>query len=140
MPASSTPPDLSQIAKQTPYPVSAFLFIQRGLDHTVRSIHGELDEETEALLADGEDLPSRHVSGTELCEGLREFAIDQYGLLARDVLRRWSIRSCEDFGKIVFAMVEGGLMHKTDDDRVEDFEGIFDFESAFRCELEIAEA
>jgi len=134
------PHELTQIAKRTEYPLSAFLFIQRGLDHTVRSIHGELDGHTEALLEAGQDVPSRHVSGLELCQGLREFAIQESGLLARDVLRRWNIRGCEDFGRIVFAMVEGGLMHKTDDDRVEDFQGLFDFDSAFRCELEIAEA
>ena len=140
MPVIESPQDLQLVAKQSDYPLDAFLFVQRGLDFTVRSIHGELDEETEALLEGGQDVPSRHVSGAELCDGLRRFAISEYGLMARSVLRRLGVRSCEDFGRIVFAMVEAGMMHKTDEDRIEDFCGVFDFGSAFAGDLLISEA
>lgn len=125
--------DLRSIARSSQYPLGAFLFVQRGLDFTVRRIHGELDEN------DSAQMESRHVGGRELCYGLREFASQQYGLLARTVLRRWRINSSEDFGNIVFAMVDAGLMHKTDEDNIEDFIDVFDFADAFSPQLTLAE-
>lgn len=99
----------------------AFEFVRQGLSHTVKSVHGEVpgDDET------------RNVSGQQLCLGLRDYAIKQYGLLARTVLDRWGIKRTDDFGRIVFAMVDIGLMSKTEDDRMEDFRGVYDFEEAF---------
>ena len=121
--------DLASVAKTTRYPLDAFLFVQRGLDFTVTRLHGEIDDDD---LFDEEELESsRHVSGQDLCRGLRDFAIKEYGLLARTVLRRWSITACRDFGEIVFAMVDGGLMRKTEDDTIHDFNNVFDFSSAF---------
>lgn len=119
--------DLAQVAKQSGYPMAAFFFVQRGLDYTVRHIHGDPADKKPADPHDA----SRHVSGEQLCHGLRDFAIEEYGLLARTVLRRWNIRASEDFGRIVFAMVDAGLMHKTENDRLEDFTNVFDFAHAF---------
>jgi len=68
------------------------------------------------------------VSGQQLCLGLRDFAIKQYGLLAKTLLSRWNIKSTEDFGHIVYAMVDAGLMRKNDDDSLDDFRGVFDFD------------
>ena len=120
--------DLAEAVKRTRYPADAFVFVQRGLDFTVRREHGELTEDYDP---DDPDQPSRHVSGRVLCEGLRDYAIQQYGLLAGTVLRRWRIHRCEDFGHIVFAMVDAGIMHKTDDDSIADFENLFSFRDAF---------
>jgi len=122
--------DLATIAKRTRYPVDAYLFIQRGLDFTVTRLHGEIDDDFDPLETEAFEA-QRHVSGQDLCVGLRDFAMKEYGLLARTVLRRWSITSCRDFGQIVFAMVDGGLMRKTDDDTIHDFNNVFDFASAF---------
>lgn len=116
-------PDLLCIARKTPYPLEAFIFVQRGLEYTVTMIHGDG--------ADPDDPASRHVSGRSLCEGLRQFAVQQYGLLARTVLTKWHIDSCEDFGKIVFAMVDAKLLAKTDEDGIEDFRNAFHFDDAF---------
>ncbi len=121
---------LNQVARRDRYPLAAYQFVRRGLEFTVNRIHGEIDE-VETL--DPRTVHSRHVSGHELCLGLRDYAQEQYGLLARTVLSKWGIRSCEDFGRIVFNMVEAGVMHKTDDDRFEDFVGVFDFHEAFTC-------
>ncbi len=126
--------DLLTLAKQTAYPPEAFLFVQRGLEFTVRRVHGEKAVQPQAK---EENAPSRHVSGQMLCQGLRDYALQQYGLLARTVLKQWHINSTEDFGKIVFAMVESGLMQKTDDDTVHDFVDVFDFNQAFAAELEL---
>lgn len=99
----------------------AFEFVRQGLAHTVKSIHGDVpgDDET------------RNVSGQQLCLGLRDYAVKQYGMLARTVLDRWGIQRTDDFGRIVFAMVDIGLMSKTEEDRMEDFRGVYDFEEAF---------
>ena len=78
-----------------------------------------------------EDDESRHVSGRQLCLGLRDYAIRRYGLLAKTVLNHWGVTRTEDFGRIVFALVEAGLLRKTDDDTLEDFQGVFDFEEEF---------
>lgn len=122
--------ELADAVARTRYPLDAFLFVQRGLDHTVRAIHGEPDDD-ESLLLEDPAQSSRHVSGAQLCEGLREYTLQQYGLMSATVLRHWGICRCEDFGKIVFAMVESGMMHKTEGDTIHDFENLFDFREAF---------
>ncbi|MEX0778075.1 MAG: Minf_1886 family protein [Phycisphaeraceae bacterium] len=126
--------DLTEVARQTKYPIDAFLFVQRGLDFTVRQIHGEAPTDRQETA----ETTSRHVSGQALCTGLRDFAIQQYGLLARSVLRHWRINTTEDFGRIVFAMVEAGLMHKTADDTVRDFLDVYDFSDTFGPSLQLS--
>jgi uncharacterized repeat protein (TIGR04138 family) len=73
----------------------------------------------------------RHISGAELADGVRNLALRQFGPLARTVLEHWGIHSTEDMGEIVFALVEAGILIKEEEDRIEDFRGIFDFEEAF---------
>ena len=73
----------------------------------------------------------RHISGRELTEGVRELAIGRYGLLAKAVLEHWGIHETEDVGRVVFAMVEQGILVKEDDDTPEDFADLFDFEEVF---------
>lgn len=63
--------------------------------------------------------------------GLRDYAIRQYGLLARTVLTHWNVRRTEDFGRIVFAMVQAGELRKSDDDSPGDFREVYDFDEAF---------
>ncbi|MBK7405030.1 MAG: hypothetical protein IPJ41_10445 [Phycisphaerales bacterium] len=107
-----------------PFPREAFQFVRDGLAHAVELTHGEgqLGDETDE---------SKHVTGQQLCLGLRDYAIDRYGRLARTVFASWGLRSTDDFGRIVFAMVEVGLMRKTDEDTLEDFQGVYDFDEAF---------
>ncbi len=129
----TSPPDLWTLAAGTRYPIEAFIFVQRGLDFTVRKLHGESGPQTDP----DQDDRDRHVTGQQLCHGLKDFALEQYGLLARLVLRQLGIYSCEDFGRIVFTLVDSGLMRKTDDDRLSDFVGVFDFAQAFRPQLDL---
>ena len=113
---------LEQIVEEVGlYPIQAYEFVQHGLGYTVDKIHGEKKDPD----------VSRHVGGRDLCDGLREFALLQWGLLARTVLSRWHIKRTLDFGRIVFALVDNGWMQKTDDDTIEDFRDVFDFASAF---------
>ncbi len=72
-----------------------------------------------------------HVSGRELLEAIRQFARDRYGLLASDVFESWGVRKTEDFGEIVFHLVEAGLLSKTEEDSLDDFRGVFSFEEVF---------
>jgi uncharacterized repeat protein (TIGR04138 family) len=122
--------ELKQVLEEAGgYSVEAYRFLSDGLAHTVTAIHGE-DVVAAASTDDPED-ESLHVSGQELCLGLRDYAIRRYGLLARTVLGRWNIRTTDDFGRIVFALVDAGLMRKTDRDHFEDFQGVYDFEEEF---------
>jgi len=120
--SSSTPVDLHEIVAAGPYPLEAFNFVREGLSYTARRVHGAGEQSHEL---------DRHVSGRELCMGLRDFAIDQYGYLAPTVLRQWRIRRTDDFGRIVFTLIEHGYMSKTDEDSLEDFCGVFDFGEEF---------
>lgn len=122
--------ELMKVVRRTRYPLEAFLFVQRGLDYTARRVHGEPGPHSRP--------GDRHVSGQVLCQGLRDYAIEQYGLLARTVLNHWRIYSTEDFGKIVFAMVEAGLLQKTPEDSIRDFDCVYDFDQAFPRELRLA--
>jgi uncharacterized repeat protein (TIGR04138 family) len=72
-----------------------------------------------------------HITGRELLEGIRQFAIDQYGPMAKTVLNHWGITKTEDFGNIVFYMVENKLLSKTETDSIEDFKDVYDFDTAF---------
>lgn len=72
-----------------------------------------------------------HVQGGELLGGIRSFAIDLYGPMAKTVLRHWGITTTEDFGNIVFIMVEHKILSKTGEDSAADFKGVYDFADAF---------
>jgi uncharacterized repeat protein (TIGR04138 family) len=115
--------DIRQVAKAAgPYPVEAYAFVREGLNYTVLRVH-----------ANAEALPeeSRHVSGGQLCIGLRDFAIDRYGLLAPTVLSSWNIHRTDDFGRIVFALIDAKQMSKNANDSIDDFRSVFDFDEAF---------
>jgi uncharacterized repeat protein (TIGR04138 family) len=73
----------------------------------------------------------RHISGRELAEACRDFAIERYGLMARRVLEHWGVRYTEDFGDVVFTMVELGLLVTAPGDTRDDFAQIYDFDDAF---------
>jgi len=73
----------------------------------------------------------RHVTGQELLEGIRQFALQQYGPMTMTVLEEWGVNNCRDFGEIVFNMVESGLLAKTEKDTREDFRKGYDFTDAF---------
>lgn len=73
----------------------------------------------------------RHVSGAEVTLACRDFAQEQFGLMARAVLECWGVRGTEDFGKIVYSLVEVGVLVTQPGDKVEDFQGVYAFEQAF---------
>ena len=85
----------------------------------------------------GSDDDQAHITGPELLEGIREFALEQFGLMARTVFHCWSIHTTDDFGRMVFDLIEKGEMRKTDSDQVSDFSEVFDFEEALDNQYQI---
>lgn len=79
----------------------------------------------------GRGSAGRHVTGVELSLGLRDFALARYGLLAGAVLRRWGFRRTDDFGVVVYAMIDRGEMRASAEDNLEDFHEVFDFDAVF---------
>ena len=73
----------------------------------------------------------RHVTGPELLAGIRQYALDQFGGLAQTVLEHWGLRATEDFGHIVFALVDAQVLSKTEQDTLGDFRGRYQFHEAF---------
>ena len=78
----------------------------------------------------------RHLTGQQLCEACRRHALEQYGFLARLVLNVWGIYSTSDLGEIVYNLIRIEQMRKSDSDRREDFDDVFDFDTAFEPEFE----
>jgi len=120
-------PDFSEvvvlICKEDPrFDRKAYDFVRLGLDHTVKELRKK-----DAARAER----SRHVTGPELLEGLRGYALDQFGPLAKTVLNAWGVKRCRDFGDIVFNLIEYNVFSKTETDRREDFSDIYDFDQAF---------
>ena len=105
-----------------PYPIEAFSFVREGLSYTAQHLHENPQDLSEA---------ERHISGQQLCLGLRDFAIEKYGLLVAVVLDHWQVCRTDDFGRIVYAMVEAGLMSKTPSDSLADFREVYDFGEVF---------
>ncbi len=106
------------------YPPQAYNFVREGLQHTCGAIHGK-----EEIVQSAPEM--RHVNGGQLCAGLRDFAILRYGLLARTVLNSWNIHTTEDFGRIVFSLIDLGMLRRNDDDCVEDFIDVYGFNETF---------
>ena len=103
------------------YPLEAFGFLLDGMHRAAKEIYGEAVEE-DAL---------HHVSGRQLCSGLRDEAKERWGMLAGTVLARWNVHSTLDFGEMVYLLVENDHMHTTEEDSLEDFRDVYDFEEAF---------
>ena len=74
----------------------------------------------------------RHISGKELLEGIKQYAAGQFGPMALSVLEHWGVSSTQDFGQIVFSLVEAGILTKTEQDSIEDFKDGYDFKKVFK--------
>ena len=104
--------------KDSRYQPDAYFFLVEALDVTVKNIRKNQPEH------------GRHVSGKELLEGIKEYALDEFGPLTFTVFAEWGVHATEDFGEIVFNLVEAGRLGKTESDSREDFKACFDFEEA----------
>jgi uncharacterized repeat protein (TIGR04138 family) len=112
------------------YHENAYEFVREALQFTQERLHRK------RRTSEADELEV-HITGAELLRGIRELALDQYGLLARIVFRRWGVRTTDDFGRIVFELVERGEMRKTQRDRLSDFFDVYDFAEAFDLNYEV---
>ena len=111
------------------YDKEAYVFVYKALHYTVQKLgRRKLPPE------------KRHISGRDLLHGLSEFALDQFGPLTISVFAHWRVYKTEDFGHIVFNLVNEGLMGKTEQDKIEDFTDIYDFAEEFNWERRRKEA
>lgn len=107
----------------------AYLFVFEALRFAQQQLGlGRGADDDQSALSEEE----RHVTGRQLCHAIRQYAVKQYGGLAKCVLNHWGIHSTSDFGDVVFNMIAIGQMRKTNSDRREDFDGVFNFDEAFR--------
>jgi uncharacterized repeat protein (TIGR04138 family) len=114
------------VARDSRYAREAYHFIREALDHTQKRVHRE------GRPRKGKH--DRHVTGQQLLEGIREYGLQAFGPMTLFLLGEWGIRRCEDFGEVVFNLVEhgNGMFGKTEQDSREDFKGGYDFQEAFR--------
>jgi len=103
----------------TRYPKEAYVFLRLALNFTIKSLNKP------------DQGPARHITGRELLDGIRQYAVQEFGPLSRTVLAAWGITRTEDFGEIVFTLVSHGILGKTDQDKKEDFSNCYSFHEAF---------
>jgi uncharacterized repeat protein (TIGR04138 family) len=112
---------LNKIVETDPrYHRDAYAFLREALEFTQKLISKDNKNQV------------RHITGQELLRGIREYALLNFGPMTPTVLEEWGIRSCEDFGNMVFAMVENNLLRKQEQDSPADFKNGYSFEEAFR--------
>jgi uncharacterized repeat protein (TIGR04138 family) len=114
---------IALIRKEDPrFERQAYAFVRDGLEYAVK----ELKKRDSARAK-----VSRHVTGRELAEGLRDYALDQFGPLAKTVLNAWGLHETIHFGDIVYNLIDYSIFSKTDSDRREDFADVYAFDEAF---------
>ncbi len=127
-------PFIQLLKRDSRYKLDAYQFVRESLAYAQDELGMGQQQEVE----DEDDPPAdAHLTGQQLCEAIRQMALEQFGLMARIVLESWGIRSTSDFGEIVYNLIEIGLMKKSDRDRREDFNDVFDFAEAFEREFKI---
>ena len=124
------------------YTFDAYVFLFEALQYAQNILAMGADRPTEPAPEPADDEeersePQRHVSGRELCEAIRRYALEQYGYMAKTVLNSWGIRGTADFGEIVFNLIRVGQMRKTPSDAQVDFDNVYDFDVAFQQQFKI---
>ncbi len=97
----------------------AYLFLKDSLDFTLKRA------------AETNSGRARHVSGSELLEGFRDLALEEFGPMASTLMELWGLTETRNVGEMVFHLIEEQMFGKQDSDNLEDFEEVFDFKQAF---------
>jgi len=120
------------------YKLEAYQFVRDALSFAQEVLGlGQSDSADETPKLESESGAEPHLTGQQLCEAVRQYSIEQFGYMAQMVLNNWGIQSTGDVGEIVYNLIGIGLMKKSDTDRREDFENVFDFEQAFCNDFKI---
>jgi uncharacterized repeat protein (TIGR04138 family) len=109
----------SIIASDPRYARDAYVFLRDALDFTTKQ-QKKLKGTT-----------VRHVSGPELLEGVKVYALKEFGPMVMTVFSYWGLQACEDVGHMVFNLIGAGIFGKTDEDSIEDFRNVYSFEETF---------
>jgi uncharacterized repeat protein (TIGR04138 family) len=107
------------IAHDARYARDAYIFLRDALDFTTK----------QQKKMKGTNV--RHVAGPELLEGVRQYALKEFGPMVTTVFENWGIRRTEDIGHMVFNLIDAGIFGKTEEDSIEDFKNVYDFTEAF---------
>jgi uncharacterized repeat protein (TIGR04138 family) len=136
------------VEKEKRFSLDAYLFVREALAFAADSLELEccadqvcdLHAEYAMERGDGEtgDGKQRHVTGQQLCEGIRQYALSQFGYMSKTVLNNWGVRSTSDIGSIVYKMINAGIMKKSSKDRRAHFDDVFDFDEAFEQNFDFA--
>ncbi len=111
------------------YHRNAYRFIYEALQYTQKHLGRSMESDQEEV--------SAHISGPELLEGCKELGKKQFGMLATTVFRQWGIKATDDFGHLVYELIERGEMRKTDRDQLSDFFSVYSFSEEFDEKYEI---
>jgi uncharacterized repeat protein (TIGR04138 family) len=138
---SETHPFLQLLRDDPRYKIEAYQFVRDGLSYAQEVLALGTARPTD-LTSDEEEDPDcprveAHLTGQQLCQAIRTYAQEQFGLMAKTVLNNWGIHATSDFGEIVYNLIDIGLMKKSKEDRREDFDDVYDFETAFRQDFQI---
>ena len=104
------------------YSSGAYYFLREALDYTIKD---SFDDEVSSRL-------SQHITGQELLEGIKQYALERYGPMAFELFKTWGVNNCKDFGNIVFNLVDCQVLGKNESDSPKDFEKGYNFKKAFQ--------
>jgi uncharacterized repeat protein (TIGR04138 family) len=119
------------------YTLEAYVFLFESLQFAQQVLGLGAEKPSEPVPDEPAEMPSdaggqRHVTGQELCEAIRRYALHQYGFMAKTVLNSWGLRTTADFGEVVYNLIRIGQMRKAPGDSQVDFNDLYDFDKAFR--------
>ncbi len=119
-------PIIELLQQDQRYRIEAYQFVRDALQYAqeILKMPPQSGEESEGVT-------EHHLTGQQLCEAIRLYAIEQYGYMAKIVLNRWGVKSTGDFGEIVYNLIRIKQMRKSGSDRREDFDDVYPFEDAF---------
>lgn len=109
----------SVVANDPRYQRDGYIFLRDALDFTTKQ-----QKKVKGVAV-------RHVSGPQLLDGVRQYALKEFGPMVTTVFDSWGIQSCEDIGNMVFNLIGAGVFGKTEEDSIQDFKNVYDFKEAF---------
>lgn len=121
-------PIIELLQQDVRYHIEAYQFVREALAYA---------QETLKMPAQGAE-GEHHITGQQLCEAIRQYAVEQYGYMALTVLNNWGVHRTGDFGEIVYNLIRIKHMKKSESDRREDFDDVYDFANAFEPIFELS--
>src|SRR5437899_10322834 len=108
-------PKLAEVVQRNPkYAYEAYEFVFQGLNYAQKLLGREPPREK----PDQEDAEQKyHVSGPEWLQGIRALALRELGLMARTVFHMWGVERTDDYGEIVFTLIDAVMVSKKGEDR-----------------------